>query len=90
MTGAAASAPTDDRDAVIVGTEIAAGHDGRAELVVELRYANGGIGRVTLDTEAGLRLLGNCGVSDTARLIGHSWRRILQDPSALEMKRCST
>ena len=89
MTGAVPN-PSPDRDAVIIGTEIAAGHDGRAELVVELRYANGGIGRVTLDTDAGLRLLRNCGVSDTAHLIGHSWRRILEDPPPLEIKRCST
>ena len=81
MTRARSSSSTDDRDAVIIGSEIAAGHDGRAELIVLLRYGNGGIGRVTLDTEAGLRLLHNCGVNDTAHLIGHSWRRILEDHS---------
>jgi hypothetical protein len=90
VTGASSSAPTDDRDAVIIGAEIAAGHDGRAELVVQLRYANGGVGRVTLDTDAGLRLLRNCGVNDTAHLIGHSWRRILEERPILENERCST
>ena len=82
MTGEA-NTPHDD-DAVIIGSEIAPGHDGRAELVVQLRFGNGGIGRVTLDTDAGLRLMRNCGVNDTAALIGHSWRRILEE------RECST
>ena len=90
MTDADRRAPAYDRDAVIIGSEIAAGHDGRAELVVQLRYASGGIGRVTLDTDAGLRLLRNCGVSDTAHLIGHSWRHILEERPILENERCST
>jgi hypothetical protein len=71
-------APAHDADAVIIDSEITAGHDGRAELMVRLRFTNGGIARVTLDTEAGMRLMRNCGASDTAALIGHSWRRILE------------
>jgi hypothetical protein len=66
-------------DAVIVGAEIAGGHDGCAELVVSLRYSNGRIGRVVLDTEAGLRLMKNCGAAQLSELEGHSWRGILEE-----------
>ena len=66
-------------DAVIVGAEIDGGHDGCTELVVSLRYQNGRIGRVVLDTEAGLRLMQNCGAAQLSDLQGHSWRRILED-----------
>ena len=36
----------------ITDAVIAAGHDGRAELVVELTYPNGATSRVRLDEEA--------------------------------------
>jgi hypothetical protein len=46
--------------------------------MVSLRYEDGRVGRVMLDTEAGLRLMRNCGASDLTELIGHSWRAILE------------
>ncbi len=66
-----------DAGALIVAAEIAAGHDGAAELVVTLQYANGGRSNVILPTAAGLRLMHNCNVQDIADLRGHSWRNII-------------
>jgi hypothetical protein len=43
-----------------------------------LRFEDGGVSRVTLDTEAGLRLLRNCRASQISELIGHSWHGILE------------
>jgi hypothetical protein len=67
-----------DADAVIVGAEIGAAHDGHAELVVSLRFGNGGIARVPLATEAGLELMRRCGAEQASELKGHSWRTILE------------
>ncbi len=65
-------------EAVIVGAQVAAGHDGAAELVVTLRYANGGEAQVAIDADIGFTLMKNCGVSDVAGLAGHPWRRMLK------------
>jgi hypothetical protein len=69
---------------LIVAAEIDGGHDGCADIVVSVRYENGKIGRVVLDTEAGLRLMENCGASQLSELVGQSWRGIL------EKLRCTT
>jgi hypothetical protein len=66
------------RDAVIVGAEIGAGHDGSAELVVRLRYENGVVGTVVLDGKVGLALIRACGADGISELAGHSWRKILE------------
>ena len=71
-------------EAVIVGAEIVAGHDGAAELLVRLRHANGVEAPVVLDEDTGLKLMTACGVSHVDDLKGQSWRRIL------EASRCST
>ena len=65
-------------EAVIVGAEIVAGHDGSAELVVRLRHPNGAEGPVVLDEETGLKLMRNCGASHVDDLTGQSWRRIVE------------
>ncbi len=45
-------------DAVIVSAEIAAGHDGQADLVVRVRYENGAVASVTLlDPDTALKLM---------------------------------
>lgn len=62
---------------VIVGAEIAAGHDGAAELVVRLRHPNGVEAAVVLGGEHGLQLMKSCGVANADELAGHSWRNIL-------------
>jgi len=66
---------------MIAGAEIAAGHDGTAVLIVELEFDTGRLSAVTLDTEAGLRLMRNCGVSHLSELVGHSWHGILEATS---------
>ena len=63
---------------VIVGAEIAAGHDGSAELVVRLRHPNGTEAPVVMDADAGFKLMRQCGVSNVDDLAGHSWRAILE------------
>lgn len=65
-------------EAVIVGAEMVAGHDGSMELLVRLRHANGVEAPVILDEEAGLRLMRTCGASHVDDLAGQSWRRILE------------
>lgn len=71
MSGSAA-------EAVIVGAEIVAGHDGSAELVVRLRHPDGSEGPVVLDEDLGLRLMQACGAAELSELAGQSWRRILE------------
>lgn len=71
-------------EALIERAEVGGGHDGQAELIVTLRFASGGRTAVVLDTEAGMRLMRNCGVDDAAALAGHPWNKILEDPT------CST
>ncbi len=65
-------------EAVIVGAEIGAGHDGAAELVLKVRYQNGIEGPVVLDAETALALMQNCGVASIEDLAGHSWRNVLE------------
>jgi hypothetical protein len=61
-----------------VGAEIGGGHDGQADLIVRLRFENSSESAVVLDTEAGLRLMRNCGAKHISELVGHSWRGILE------------
>lgn len=62
---------------VIIGAEIAAGHDGAAELVLSLRHPNGAEEPVVLNAEKGLDLMRRCGASTVDDLAGRSWRDIL-------------
>ncbi len=64
-------------EAVIVAAEIAAGHDGTAELVLSLRHPNGAEEPVVLDAERGLELMRRCGAATLDDLAGRSWREIL-------------
>ena len=66
-------------EAVIVAAEIAAGHDGQAELVVRVRHENGVEAATTLDGETGFRLMGGRSDDHLAGLIGRSWREILAE-----------
>jgi hypothetical protein len=63
-------------DAVVEGAEIAAGHDGAAELMVRLRHGNGAVSSVTLDPETGFDLLRAAGAASLDGLVGQSWREI--------------
>jgi hypothetical protein len=71
------NAPAALDEPVIVAAEVAAGHDGAAELVVRLRHPNGAEASVVLDGAAGLELMRTCGVASADELAGHSWRNIL-------------
>jgi hypothetical protein len=62
--------------AVIEATRIAAGHDGAAELIVRLRYEDGGASEVTLDHLAASALMESCGAASVEQLAGHGWERV--------------
>jgi hypothetical protein len=64
--------------AVVIGAEIAAGHDGAADLVVRLRHENGAEGAVVLDTETGFALMRAAGADSLDGLVGHAWLDILK------------
>jgi hypothetical protein len=68
-------------EAVIVGVEIAAGHDGTAEMVLHVRHENGVTAPVVLDQETGLELMQACGAASLSGLIGRSWREIFRTTS---------
>jgi hypothetical protein len=76
MSGDGGDAPA--TEAVIVGADLAAGHDGAAELVLRIRYANGVVGSVLLDADAGYALMRNCDIDSLDGLAGQSWRKILE------------
>jgi hypothetical protein len=60
-------------DAIIEAAELAAGHDGRAELVLHIRYANGATTEVRLDEEAVAFALDAAGVASLGDLTGKPW-----------------
>jgi hypothetical protein len=76
MSGAVGASPA--AEAIIVGADLAAGHDGQAELVLRLRYPNGVVGTVLLDAAAGYALMRNCNIDSLSGLAGQSWRKILE------------
>ncbi len=63
--------------AVITGAQIVGGHDGRAEIEVELTYANGGRTTISLDEEACVTSLDRAGVTSIDELIGRDWSVML-------------
>ena len=68
--------------AVISGARVAAAHDGVAELIVELRYENGGTSEVTLDELAASELMASCNAETLADLNGHDWQAVKEALSA--------
>jgi hypothetical protein len=62
--------------AVISRLQLAAAHDGDAELVVVLRYENGGETLVALDEFAARHLLDACGTESPDALVGQGWERV--------------
>jgi hypothetical protein len=61
---------------LIEAVALAGGHDGTPELVVRLRYENGGTANVIVNNEAALRLMARCGVDRLEGLVGRSWREL--------------
>ena len=59
--------------AIIEAAEVAAGHDGRAEIVLLVRYPNGAAARVRLDEEAAAQALDAAGATKLDDLIGKAW-----------------
>jgi hypothetical protein len=63
--------------AIITGATIVGGHDGRAEVQVELTYDSGGTATISLDEEACTGSLDVAGVGSIEELIGRPWTAIL-------------
>lgn len=60
-------------NAVVVG-----GHDGRAELEVEVTYPNGGVASISLDEEAWHGALDRAGIGSIDDLVGQPWSIVLE------------
>lgn len=58
--------------ALVVG-----GHDGRAEIEVEITYDNGGTATISLDEEACTAQLDVAGIASVDDLIGRPWSDVL-------------
>ena len=62
--------------AVIQHIQVAAAHDGVAELIVTLQFENGGRSLVTLDDYATHRLMELSGVEKAEALEGTGWEHV--------------
>ncbi len=62
--------------AVISRVQVGAAHDGVAEMVVTLRYENGGEALVPLDAHAAGHLMIDCGATGAEALVGQGWERV--------------
>jgi hypothetical protein len=56
---------------------IVGGHDGRAEIEVELTYDNGGTSTISLGEEACIASLDRAGISSIDELVGQPWSVVL-------------
>lgn len=63
--------------AVITRADVVAGHDGRAEILVEITYDNGGTSTISLEEEACTASLDAAGVGSVDDLIGAAWSVVL-------------
>ena len=63
--------------ATISRATVVGGHDGRAEIEVELTYDNGGVTTIALDEDACTVSLDDAGVSSIDDLVGRSWTVVL-------------
>ena len=63
--------------AVISGASVVGGHDGRAEIVVEITYPNGGTSTIALDEEACTTSLDRAGIGSIDQLVGQPWDVVL-------------
>jgi hypothetical protein len=62
--------------AAISRTRLGAAHDGVAEMIVTLRYDNGGESEVALCAHAAGHLMAACGATAPEALIGARWERV--------------
>ncbi len=63
--------------ATISRAAIVGGHDGRAEVEVEITYDNGGTTTISLDEEACIASLDRAGVGSVDELVGQPWSIVL-------------
>jgi hypothetical protein len=63
--------------ATITRATVVGGHDGRAEIEVELTYDNGGTSTISLDEEACIASLDDAGVGSLDELLGQPWNIVL-------------
>ena len=62
--------------AVISRVQLGAAHDGDAEIVLTLRFDNGGETLVSLDHHAASHLMTACGADHPDALLGQGWERV--------------
>jgi hypothetical protein len=62
--------------AVIAGARVAAAHEGLAELIVIIRYSNGGKSEIPLDGIAAGLLMQSCSATTLEQLNGQSWQKV--------------
>jgi len=62
--------------ATIIAANLAAAHEGDAELIVNLRYSNGGVTQVPLDRYASEALMTACAAQTPDDLIGQGWEKV--------------
>ncbi|BAN00546.1 hypothetical protein [Ilumatobacter coccineus] len=63
--------------AVISRAVVVGGHDGRAEIEVEITYDNGGTATISLDEEACTASLDRAGICSIDELVGQPWSVVL-------------
>lgn len=63
--------------ASISRADVVGGHDGRAEIEIELTYDNGGSSTISLDEEACLASLDQAGIGSIDELVGKPWTVVL-------------
>ena len=63
--------------AIITRATVVGGHDGRAEIEVELTYANGCTATICLDEEACMASLDGAGITSIDDLVGQPWNTVL-------------
>ncbi len=63
--------------ATIGRATVVGGHDGRAEIEVEIVYDNGGVTTISLDEEACVASLDLAGVGSIDELVGQPWSVVL-------------
>jgi hypothetical protein len=80
VTITAPSRAAPDMVPVIVAADLAAGHDGLAEVLVGIRYPNGAERAISLDYETVDEAVAAAGVASLAELIGRPWT-VLTHPS---------
>ena len=65
------------QEATITSCTVGPGHDGRAEVVVEIVYPNGGRSWLSIGEEALGRVVDAAGLTSLAQLIGQPWTVLL-------------